>query len=51
MQLDTTFVSIDADFFKKFSYYNSYTWAKTLHWQLSKVILLAMYNSNFEAIN
>ena len=24
---------------------------KTLHWQLSKVILSGMYNYNFEAIN
>ena len=24
---------------------------KTLHWQLSKVILSGMYNCNFEAIN
>ena len=24
---------------------------KTLHWQLSKVILSGMYNSDFEAVN
>ena len=31
MQSDTTVVSIAAVFFYKRSYYNSYTWLKTLH--------------------
>ena len=37
--------------FLKSSYYNSYTWPKTVHLQLSEVIFSDMYNCNFEIIN
>ena len=51
MESDATAVSIAAVFFYKSSYYNSYTWSKTSHLQLSKVILSGIYNRNLEAIN
>ena len=51
MRSDDTVVSVAAVFFNSCSYYNSYTWSKTLHWQLNKVILSGMYNCNFEAMN
>ena len=54
MKLDITVVSKAVVFFSKKktnSYYNSYTWPKTLHWYLSKVIPFGAYNCNFEAIN
>ena len=51
MQSDTTVVSIAAIFFKKAAIIIATHGQKTLHWQLSKVILSGMYNCNFEAIN
>ena len=51
MQSDTTVVSIAAVFFKKAAIIIATHGQKTLLWQLSKVILSGMYNSNFEAIN
>ena len=51
MQSDTTVVSRAAVFFKKAAIVITIHGPKTLHWQLSKVILSAMYNCNFEAIN
>ena len=52
MQLDTTVVSIAAVFFlKKAAIIIVIHGQKTLHWQLSKVILSDIYNCNFEAIN
>ena len=50
MQSDTTVVSIVAVFFKKVAIIIATHDQKTLHWQLSKVILFGMYNCNFEAI-
>ena len=51
MQSDTTIVSIAAAFFKKAATIIAIHGQKTLHWQLSKVILSGTYNCNFEAIN
>ena len=51
MQSDATVVSIAAAFFKKAATIIAIHGQKTLHWQLSKVILSGMYNCNFEAIN
>ena len=51
MQSDSTVVSIAAVFFKKAAIIIATYGQKTLHWQLSKVILSGMYNSNFDAIN
>ena len=57
MPSDTTIVSTAAVFSKKtaitavFLEKKKKTGQKTLHWQLSKVILSGMYNYNFEAIN
>ena len=51
MQSDTTVVSIAAVFFKKAAIVIAIHGQKTLHWQLSKVILSGMYNWNLEAIN
>ena len=51
MQSDTTFVSIAAAFFKKVIIVLAIHGQKTLHWQLSKVILSGIYNCNFKAIN
>ena len=51
MQSDTTFVSIAAIFLKNAAIIIATHGRKTLHWQLSKVILSGMYNCNFEAIN
>ena len=51
MPSDTTVVSIAAVFFKKAAIIIATHGQKTLHWQLSKVILSGMYNCNFEAIN
>ena len=51
MQSDTTVVSIATVFFKKAAIIIAIHGQKTLHWQLSKVILSGMYNSNFDAIN
>ena len=50
MQSDTTVVSITAVFFKKAVIIIATHGHKTLHWQVSKVILSSMYNCNFEAI-
>ena len=49
MQSDTTVVSIAAAFFKKAAIVIDCQ--KTLHWQLSKVILSGIHNCYFEAIN
>ena len=51
MQSDTTVVSIAEVFFKKATVIIAIHDQKTLHWQLSKVILSGIYNCNFEAIN
>ena len=51
MQSDTTVASITAAFSKKAAIIIATHGQKTLHWQLSKVILSGMYNCNFEAIN
>ena len=51
MQSDTTVVSIAAVFFKKAAIVITIHGQKTLHCQLSKVILSGVYNCNFEAIN
>ena len=51
MQSDTTIVSIAAVFSKKAAIIAATHGPKTLHWQLSTVILSGMYNCNFEAIN
>ena len=51
MQSDTTVNSIAAVFSKKSAIIIASYGQKTLHWQLSKVILSGMYNCNFEAIN
>ena len=51
MQLNTTVVSIAALHFKKAAVIIAMHGQKTLHWQLSKVILSGMYNCNFEVIN
>ena len=51
MQSDNTVVSIAAVFFKKAATIIAIHGQKTLHWQLSKVILSGTYNCNFEAIN
>ena len=51
MQSGTTVVSIAAVCFKKAAIIIAAHGQKTLLWQLSKVILSGMYNSNFEAIN
>ena len=51
MQLNTTVVSIAALYFKKAAVIIAMHGQKTLHWQLSKVILSGMYNCNFEVIN
>ena len=51
MQSDTTIVSIAAVFSKKADIIAATHGQKTLHWQLSTVILSGMYNCNFEAIN
>ena len=51
MQSDATVVSIAAAFFKKAATIIAIHGQKTLHWQLSEVILSGTYNCNFEAIN
>ena len=52
MQSDTTVVSIAAVFLKKAAAIKAIHGQKTLHWQLSKVLVLSgMYNCNFEARN
>ena len=51
MQSSTIIVSIAAVFFKKAAIIVALHVQKTLHRQLSKVILSGMYNCNFEAIN
>ena len=51
MQSDSTVVSIAVAFFKNAAIIIATYGQKTLHWQLSKVILSGMYNSNFDAIN
>ena len=49
---DVTAISIAAVFFlKKAAILITIHDQKTLHWQLSKVILSGIYNCNFEAIN
>ena len=40
----TTVVSIAADFFKKVAIIIAAHGQKTLHWQLSKIIVSGMYN-------
>ena len=50
MQSDTTIVSIAAVFVKKAAIIKATHGQKTLHWQLSKVILSDIYNGSFEAI-
>ena len=47
MQSDTTFASIAAVFFKKAAIVIAIDGQKTVHWQLSKVILSGMYNCSF----
>ena len=44
MQSDNKVVSIGALFFKKAAIIIAIHGQKTLHWQLSKVILFGMYN-------
>ena len=44
-------ISIAAVFFKRAAVIIAVLDQKTLHWQLSKVILSGMYNCNFEAIS
>ena len=51
MQSDITVASITAVFSKKAAIIIATHGQKTLHWQLSNVILSGMYNCNFEAIN
>ena len=51
MQSDTTVVSIATVFFKKAAIIIAIHGQKTLHWQLSKVILSGMYKCNFEVAN
>ena len=51
MQSATTVVSIAAVFFKKAATIITIYGQKTLHWQLSKVILSGTYNWKSEAIN
>ena len=51
MQPDTTVVSIAAVFCEKAAIIIATSGQKTLHWQLSKVILSGVYNCNFEAVN
>ena len=51
MQSDIIVVSIASVFFKNGAIIIATHGQKTLHWQLSKVILSVMYNSNFEAVN
>ena len=50
MQSGTTIVSIAAVFSKKAAIILATHGQKTLHWQVSKVILSGMCNCNFEAI-
>ena len=51
MQSDTRAVSLAADYFKKAAIVIAIHCQKTLHWQLSKVILSGIHNCYFEAIN
>ena len=51
MQSATTVASIAAVLSKTAVIIISIHGQKTLHWQLSKVILSGMYNYNFDAIN
>ena len=51
MQSDTTVVSITAVFLKKEAIIIAMNGQKTLHWQVSKVILLSICNYNFEAVD
>ena len=52
MQSETTAVSIVAVFFKKAAVVIAMHGQKTLHLQLSKVLVVSgMYSCNFEAIN
>ena len=51
MLSDATVVSIAAVFFKKAAIIIAIHGQKTLHLQLSKVILSGMHNCTFEAIN
>ena len=51
MQSDTTVVSIAPVFLIDAAIIIAIHGQKTLHWQLSKVILTGMYNCSFEAIN
>ena len=53
MQSDNKVVSIGALFFKKAALFFKIAihGQKALHWRLSKVILLGMYNCNFEETN
>ena len=51
MQSDTTVFPIAAVFLIAAAIIIATHGQKTLHWQLSKVILSGIYNCNFEAIN
>ena len=51
MPPDTTFAFIAAVFFKNAAIIIAMHGQKTLHWQVSKVILSGMYKRNFELIN
>ena len=51
MLSDTTVVSVAGVFLIAAAIIIATHGQKTLHWQLSKVILAGMYNCNFEAIN
>ena len=51
MQSDTTVVSIAPVFLIDAAIIIAIHGQKTLHWQLSKVILSGIYNCNFETIN
>ena len=51
MNSDTTVASIAAVFFKKAAIKIATHGQKTLHLQLSKIILSGMYNCNFEVLN
>ena len=51
MEMGTALVSIAAVFFNKTASITAIHGQKTLHWQLSKVIVYGMYNCTFEAID
>ena len=51
MEMDTAVVSVAAVFFNKTASITAIPGQKTLHWQLSKVIISGRYNGHCEAIN